>query len=127
MSLINCPECNKEVSDSAPSCIHCGYPLEKESEPPVSKDPVATKSEKVRKNSEGQINKAIDAIFALIYIYLLYNIFFTDRFSDNDLDGSAAWFGLFIGFVLIYFVQKMLKAILGTIGRSFDSVFNKNT
>jgi hypothetical protein len=126
MSLINCPECNKEVSDSALSCIHCGYPLEKESESSAGKDTVATQPEKAQKNLEGQINRAIDAIFALIYIYLLYSIFFTDQFSDL-LDGGAAWFGLFIGFVVIYFVQKMLKAILGTIGRSFDSAFNKNT
>ncbi|MDD3325409.1 MAG: zinc-ribbon domain-containing protein [Sulfurospirillaceae bacterium] len=27
MALINCPECNKEVSDKAEACIHCGYPL----------------------------------------------------------------------------------------------------
>lgn len=27
MSLINCPECNKEISDKATNCIHCGYPL----------------------------------------------------------------------------------------------------
>lgn len=27
MSLIKCPECGKEISDRAPSCIHCGYPL----------------------------------------------------------------------------------------------------
>lgn len=27
MALINCPECGKEVSDKAKSCIHCGYPI----------------------------------------------------------------------------------------------------
>lgn len=27
MSLINCPECNHEISDKAKYCIHCGYPL----------------------------------------------------------------------------------------------------
>lgn len=27
MALIKCPECGKEVSDKAKSCIHCGYPL----------------------------------------------------------------------------------------------------
>lgn len=27
MALINCPECGKEVSDQAPACIHCGFPL----------------------------------------------------------------------------------------------------
>ena len=25
MALINCPECNKEVSDTAAACPHCGY------------------------------------------------------------------------------------------------------
>lgn len=27
MSLINCPECNKEISDKAKSCPHCGFPI----------------------------------------------------------------------------------------------------
>ena len=27
MALIKCPECGKDVSDKAPACIHCGYPL----------------------------------------------------------------------------------------------------
>jgi hypothetical protein len=27
MPLINCPDCNKEVSDKAGTCIHCGCPL----------------------------------------------------------------------------------------------------
>lgn len=27
MSMINCPECGKEISDKAFSCPNCGYPL----------------------------------------------------------------------------------------------------
>ncbi|MEE1315341.1 MAG: zinc ribbon domain-containing protein [Faecalimonas sp.] len=27
MSMINCPECNKEISDKALVCPNCGYPL----------------------------------------------------------------------------------------------------
>ncbi len=27
MALIKCPECGKDVSDKAQSCIHCGCPL----------------------------------------------------------------------------------------------------
>lgn len=27
MGLIQCPECDKEVSDKSEKCIHCGYPL----------------------------------------------------------------------------------------------------
>ena len=29
MALIKCPECGKEISDQAPACIHCGFPLDK--------------------------------------------------------------------------------------------------
>ena len=27
--LIECPECNKEISDKSKACIYCGYPLQK--------------------------------------------------------------------------------------------------
>lgn len=32
MSLIKCPECQKEVSDKAKTCIHCGCPIQIEIE-----------------------------------------------------------------------------------------------
>lgn len=32
MALINCPECNKEISDKAEICIHCGYPIKSNKE-----------------------------------------------------------------------------------------------
>lgn len=32
MALINCPECGKEISDTAKKCIHCGYALTKNTE-----------------------------------------------------------------------------------------------
>ena len=28
MSLIRCPECNKEVSSLAKACPNCGYPIQ---------------------------------------------------------------------------------------------------
>lgn len=28
MALIKCPECGKEISDKAQSCIHCGCPIQ---------------------------------------------------------------------------------------------------
>lgn len=31
MAVINCPECGKEISDQAETCIHCGYPIKKKS------------------------------------------------------------------------------------------------
>lgn len=31
MALINCPECNKKISDKANSCPNCGYPMNSKS------------------------------------------------------------------------------------------------
>ena len=38
MALINCPECGKEISDKAPACIHCGYPLDKINANPIPQE-----------------------------------------------------------------------------------------
>lgn len=48
MALINCPECGKEVSDQAPACIHCGFPLSKTNNIDI---------EKYIKNIESQFTK----------------------------------------------------------------------
>ena len=40
MALINCPECNKEISDRADICIHCGFPIRTYNMKPVE-EPIA--------------------------------------------------------------------------------------
>ena len=34
MGLVDCPDCHKNVSDTAPSCIHCGRPMSTRPEVP---------------------------------------------------------------------------------------------
>ena len=48
MALIQCYECEKEISDKAPACPHCGAP--KEEQPPQS-DPGGRKSDSLRSAS----------------------------------------------------------------------------
>jgi hypothetical protein len=56
MALINCPECDCEVSDQAAACPSCGFPVADGVEPqpqtpgprPVSPPPAATESEERR-------------------------------------------------------------------------------
>lgn len=38
MSLIKCPECNKEISDKAITCPHCGNPINESQPVIVQKD-----------------------------------------------------------------------------------------
>ena len=37
MAIIKCPECGKEISDDATVCIHCGYPIQKQTENSTTK------------------------------------------------------------------------------------------
>ena len=53
MALINCPECNKQVSDSAISCPCCGYPINPVKEPRKKTSTRKTK----RANGSGTVYK----------------------------------------------------------------------
>lgn len=54
MALIKCPECGKEISDKAPACIHCGFPLEQQSITEKAVNDVDTKLYKlILSNSPG--------------------------------------------------------------------------
>lgn len=52
--LIKCPECELQVSDKAPACPHCGYPMQ-----PTAKRKPRTKNNKRRRlpNGFGQISE----------------------------------------------------------------------
>jgi hypothetical protein len=44
MALINCNECNREISDKAESCIHCGGPVCKGA---IHEGPICPKCESI--------------------------------------------------------------------------------
>lgn len=52
--LIKCPECELQVSDKAPACPHCGYPMQ-----PTAKRKPRAKNNKRRRlpNGFGQITE----------------------------------------------------------------------
>lgn len=52
--LMNCPECNLQVSDKAYNCPHCGYPLKNM---PVAVTPKASNRRKRLPNGFGRITK----------------------------------------------------------------------
>jgi len=46
IALINCPECNKEISDKAESCSNCGFKLKKEEKPQPTKTKTSSNKSK---------------------------------------------------------------------------------
>ncbi|MBT4207879.1 zinc-ribbon domain-containing protein [Candidatus Woesearchaeota archaeon] len=65
MSLIPCPDCGKQISDQASTCIECGRPLE--SKPP-NKD-TSDSSEPVKKGRQrSKLRNDLGNAFALVGI-----------------------------------------------------------
>ena len=64
--LINCPECNKEISSEAKQCIHCGYPIA---------DFLKQKEKEIKKKSHGS-RKAYLTFGTIEYISIPITGFF---------------------------------------------------
>lgn len=74
MSIINCPECDKEISNLAPNCPHCGYPINQEKAEQKVKDDIIKNlnfklaKEKISKIFENKTAKIIICSLAILII-----------------------------------------------------------
>ncbi len=59
MALIKCPECGKEISSFAPTCIYCGYPLELMKNKPEDQEIPQAKAPEVKPKASSNIRKVI--------------------------------------------------------------------
>ena len=69
MALINCPECNKEISDKVESCIHCGYSIENNN-----------KNNKTTLDSKRKDKKSKFKLYPIIILMLLIFLVGTSAF-----------------------------------------------
>lgn len=83
MPLINCPECQNSVSDSAINCPKCGYPI---------KDNISTSHNPQNSQSQNPIpkkpiqqnqNKGCGTVL-IIFIGLLFFLFIWKKCSNNN-------------------------------------------
>ncbi|PHM17210.1 MAG: hypothetical protein CJD30_07385 [Sulfuricurvum sp. PD_MW2] len=85
MPLIKCYECEKEISDKALSCPHCGAPATsepKEEEPTIElnkKDNIAPKTNEASKGGE-----AFSVIFTSLFILIVIVIFIRSCSGSDD-------------------------------------------
>ncbi len=78
MALIICPECGKEISDSAEKCIHCGYPL-KRTEPTGNQEPTK------KKGKIGLILAIVIPVVVLIIIAIIIGVVVLIKVSNKDV------------------------------------------
>lgn len=91
MALINCPECNKEISDKVKACPHCGYPFIENTES-ATKEPqqVEITSVNLKKMNPYKKKKIAISLICLVVIFIgVFGFISVDRskkekaYTDN--------------------------------------------
>ena len=83
MALIKCYECEKEISDNAPACPHCGAP--KEEQPPELEEPTLS----TQKHSKSSQEAAVDPNETISGMELLMRLSQADRDKLVSLLGKG--------------------------------------
>ena len=123
MALVNCPDCNKEVSDKTNACIHCGCPLDLQ-------DALIEKNEEVTQLEEDDVTqfevgmiKEIGNKFAFVYRILTIDGIYVLTDADTQIlnlnDDTKIISELEIG-TLVYFKNDFSNNRLKTIYYSED-------
>ena len=68
MTLINCPECGKEVSDSAQSCPNCGVAIASKSESKAAGASLTTVQETSKKFKLHTLGSVIVIIIGVVWL-----------------------------------------------------------
>lgn len=74
--LIKCPECNREISDQATSCPHCGYPISKKNLEPVKEVPSLKSFTVAYRGGPGSIIAATVFIGIFALSFFVTSLFF---------------------------------------------------
>ena len=92
MALIKCPECKKEISDKAGSCIHCGCPIEKMEVKKTNREVVSESVEVNNKKNSMIFGVVIGCIVAIIAIIMVFNssyIIVPDVYGIKESDATS--------------------------------------
>lgn len=86
MSLINCPECKKEISDKVKACPFCGYPFEFSSNIKQNMQQVETSSDNKKPKYPEKTKEIHNGIIAVIILAIVITaiFFFTERNKYNS-------------------------------------------
>lgn len=118
MALIKCPECGREISDTAKNCIHCGYVLKEDTNVTQPQTIVVTQQKGNFAKNSLNIGVVIFLFFSIFFIIfnLLIRLTENDFHSDVDEDLMMIFdisflFTIFsaIQSIIIFVVPKIRK------------------
>jgi hypothetical protein len=83
MALINCPECDREISDKVKACPHCGFPFEPEDQAGFQQVEIA--SVKLASRNPARTKKIIYSIIGVVLVIAIgLGLFFGIRKYQAD-------------------------------------------
>lgn len=116
MALIKCPECGKEVSDTAKNCIHCGFVL-KEDNNTAQPQTVIIAPEK-GKSAKKSLNIGVTILLiATIISFIVYFLFFKMNIilgydsAFNQMDNQT-WYITVLGKIFYASFASIVMSIL---------------
>ncbi|WP_018981887.1 zinc ribbon domain-containing protein [Salinimonas chungwhensis] len=104
MALIDCPSCNKKISDKADNCPHCGFGLGEAS----SEDIVRKQQLKKFKKLHSIQNQSM---FAMLLFIAGFGFMYWGGADKGDLQYNLAVLSVVIGFVW-YIVNRVRIVII---------------
>ena len=84
MALIQCPECNKEISDKVKACPFCGFPFEPNTNTKNDVQQVEIASVNIESKDPNKIKKTIIGIITAAVILVLGFVVFSVIKSNNE-------------------------------------------
>ena len=124
MSMINCPECGKEISDKSDKCINCGFPIRgeehtTEKENYVFCNPYATSENNEYSNQPlyqecGNFKKQDSVLSIIAAVLSIFTITFFFGFiialidlgiNDKTKRHLGSWFSVIFGIIIFIFLN----------------------
>lgn len=125
MALIKCPECGKEISDRAASCIHCGCPLQQATYPTYTAETHSMPKETVQNKTVRMSQKQIMAVIILTVISVLLPLVLSQSGLYNfRLISFVLSLIPCVAVVLLAVFQPKKKELLCVIALTFSAVIN---
>jgi len=111
MALINCPECNKEISDKAKVCPNCGYDLPVSAQDSPKRPPI-----KCPGCGESHWSKPRRKSFSLLdwigsSIWFFLGAVIVMRISKYFFGGDFEWYWVIVGTIVGTLVGLSLKLL----------------
>lgn len=84
MSLIQCPECKKEISDKVRVCPFCGYPFESKTDAEQGAQKVEITSVNIKSKNPAKMRKIIFGVVAVVAFLAIGSFFYIYMQNNNQ-------------------------------------------